>query len=347
MFRPASWVCVLDFQPCVDQAELESIGSLISTAEQAELDAATLSCDEWQTKCTSGDLSELITCESQGSVLTLTLQPDVLLPSGRFFRITVPGHNIRYQSADDADMSWTFRTRDSDVDKTVLDERVGVTGVSLVNVVDVLSISPYDKKVGSESNVVTVTIRLDKKIDPYARLLITYPEAYSLIDGAANQGLSVSVAADWPTKTINIVQYNNVIELTSFEEAMPADRDMTLDIILSNPAISPMAVDNIWTFEALSRANSDTFYTLSSHMYVHGFKIFGEFSSATITPTLISPTASNRVNLYFMLKSPLIYTSASYLWVWLPMGWTPNTYVAAGSTTTNWWSELAPAWAVQ
>jgi len=341
LLRPADWVCVLDFQPCVDQASLESIGSLISTDEQALLDAATLSCEAWQTKCNSGDLSELITCESQSNVLTLTLQPDVMLPSGRFFRIAVPGHNTRYEPTEDDDVTWTFRTRDSDVDQTVMDERVGVTGLTLVRVVDVLSISPYDTKVSSSTNVVTVTIRLDQTIEPYARLLITYPEAYALIDGAADQGLTVSVATDWPTKTINIVQYSNVVELTSYEEAMPANTDMTFDVILSNPAISPFAVDNIWMFEALSRANSDTFYTVSSHLHVHGFKVFGEFSVSTIEPTIMSPTATNQVNLYFMLKSPLVYTASSYLWVWLPVSWAPNTYVAPGSTDTNWWQELA------
>jgi len=351
LLRTADWVCVLEFQPCVDQAEYASIGSIISLDEgldaddaaelnQNLLDLAT-SCLDLQTKCDSGDLSELITCESQSNVLTLTLLPDVMLPTGRFFQIAVPGHNTRYQPTGDADMSWTFRTRDSDVDKTVMDERFGVTGVTLVSVVDVLSISPFDTKVDSTSNLVTVAIRLDQTIAPYARLTITHPEAYTLIDGAAEQGLSVSVAPDWPTKTINIVQYGNVLELTSFEEAMPADTDMTFYITLSNPAISPMAVDNVWTFQADSRANSNAFYTVSSHMYVHGFKVFGEFSVATIEATVNSPTATNFVSLHFMLKSPLEYTSSSLLWVWLPISWSPDTYVAAGSTDTNWWAELS------
>jgi hypothetical protein len=74
---------------------------------------------------------------------------------------------------------------------------------------------------------------------------------------------------------------------------------------------------------------------------VHGFKVFGEFSVSTIEATVNSPTATNRVNLYFMLKSPLVYTSSSLLLVWLPIGWQPDTYVAAGSTDTNWWQELA------
>jgi len=137
------------------------------------------------------------------------------------------------------------------------------------------------------------------------------------------------------------VQNGNLIELTSYEEALPKDTDLTFTVVLSNPSISPMAVDNIWRFEALSRANSDNFYMVSTHQYVSGFKVFGEFSVASILPDVLSPTAENRVSLTFMLKSPLVYTSSSLLWVWLPPGWEPYDYVPPGSTTENWWTELA------
>ncbi|OLP96858.1 Pentatricopeptide repeat-containing protein, chloroplastic [Symbiodinium microadriaticum] len=114
--------------------------------------------------------------------------------------------------------------------------------------------------------------------------------------------------------------------LEAIEEGYPADIPLVVILGLSNPEISPTRVNNIWTFEAFSLSTGEE-QLLNVNLNVTGFKIFGEFSGAYVTGTVLSPLATNVVGIWLNLKSPLRASldtgQTSQMRLWLPPTFQP------------------------
>eukprot|EP00439_Symbiodinium_sp_Y106_P064768 s59_g10.t1 len=164
ILRTMAWACALEFSPCVimdELDELRTLGMVLSPSQEDAWRTNRTLCLDMRSKCDPGGrLSDLISCESQGSTLDLYVAPQVFLPSRRIFRFLIQGYNARNPPTSAAANSWHFMTRNSDSEKTILDEKPQVPGVSLIGIVSVDSIVPSNTKVSSIENYVTVTLRL-------------------------------------------------------------------------------------------------------------------------------------------------------------------------------------------
>lgn len=117
-----------------------------------------------------------------------------------------------------------------------------------------------------------------------------------------------------------------MIDIIALEERIPAGVDMDINIIMSNPDISPSRATNIWTFEASSSRTGPN-VILNVNYNVSGFKIFGEFSRADISPTVLSPKSDSIIGVWFVLKSALArypFGVRKALRIWLPKNFLPN-----------------------
>eukprot|EP00434_Breviolum_minutum_P006551 symbB.v1.2.005781.t4/scaffold289.1/size287290/26 len=164
ILRPDNWACSLEFEPCVIMNELDeliTLGMVLSPSqENARVGNRTI-CLDLRAKCdTGGQLSDLVSCSSQGSTLDLFISPMVYLPARRLFQFLIQGYNARNPPVNESVNSWHFMTRNADSENTVLDEKPVVPGVSLIGIVLVDSLVPSNTKVSSIENYVTVTLRL-------------------------------------------------------------------------------------------------------------------------------------------------------------------------------------------
>jgi len=244
------------------------------------------------------------------------------LPSRRILRFLIQGYNSRMPPASDEVNSWHFMTRNSDSEKTTLDEKPNVPGVLLIGIIAVDSIIPSNTKVDSIENYVTITLRLTTQCDPRAILRITHPRDYQRGANAAFSGPVISTGYTFPQQ-IEKRQSLNVIELESIEESLPANTPLVLILGLGNPPITPRRADNVWTFEAFSLSSGNQ-ELLNVNLNVTGFKIFGEFSGAYVTGTVLSPDALNVVGARFSLKSGLSASWSSRMKIWMPPGFIPE-----------------------
>jgi len=329
ILRPDNWACSLEFEPCVIMNELDeliTLGMVLSPSqENARVGNRTI-CLDLRAKCdTGGQLSDLVSCSSQGSTLDLFISPMVYLPARRLFQFLIQGYNARNPPVNESVNSWHFMTRNADSENTVLDEKPVVPGVSLIGIVLVDSLVPSNTKVSSIENYVTVTLRLTTQCDPRAILRITFPQEYMRGENAAFSGPAIQTGYTFPQQ-VERRQSLNVVELEAIEEAYPANVPLVVILGLSNPEISPTRANNVWTFEAFSLSSGSS-VLLNVNLNVTGFKIFGEFSGAYVTGTVLSPLAQNVVGIWFNLKSPLKASletgQTSQMKLWLPPTFLP------------------------
>ncbi|CAJ1360951.1 unnamed protein product [Effrenium voratum] len=195
-FREA---CSLEFEPCVIMNELDeliTLGMVLSIAQETARVGNRTICLDLRAKCDEGGrLSDLISCQSQGSTLDLYIAPMVYVPSRRVFRFLIQGYNARNPPMNSTVNAWHFMTRNSDSENTVLDEKPQVPGVSLIGIVSVDSLVPSNTKVSSIENYVTVTLRLTTQCDPRAILRITFPTEYMRGENAAFSGPAIQQAS--------------------------------------------------------------------------------------------------------------------------------------------------------
>eukprot|EP00933_Yihiella_yeosuensis_P044196 TRINITY_DN39290_c0_g1_i1.p1 TRINITY_DN39290_c0_g1~~TRINITY_DN39290_c0_g1_i1.p1 ORF type:complete len:1135 (-),score=188.56 TRINITY_DN39290_c0_g1_i1:127-3045(-) len=325
ILRPPDWQCPFDFASCLKKdylEELKEIGVTLTMAQEAERVRVTKECAKWVARCEpGGQLSEIISCTSVGSDIVLELADSVTLPTMRTLKFLIQGYNSRIPPPDPSFNTWYFATRNSDSEKTRLDEKPRVPGVDLIGIIQLLSIVPSNAKVGSIENYVTITIRLDTPCDPRAILRITHPHDFTRGANAAFSGPAVSTGITFP-RQIEKRQSLNVIELEAIEEVLPAKTNLVVTIGLSNPPITPRRAANIWTLEAFSLA-SGAKVRLNCNLNMTGFKIFGEMGQAFVTGTVLSPNAQNIIGVWFSLKSQLTYNMQnpnSQMKIWFPPG---------------------------
>eukprot|EP00913_Durusdinium_trenchii_P001781 g1650.t2 len=274
ILRTENWACALEFEPCVIMDELDeliTLGMVLSPSQETARVGNRTICLDLRSKCdVGGQLSDLLSCRSQGSTLDLFIAPTVYLPARRLFQFLIQGYNARNAPANASVNTWHFMTRNSDRrslkgENTILDEKPQVQGVSLIGIV--------------------------------------------LVDSIVERRQSL-----------------NVVELEAIEEGYPANVPLVIILGLSNPEISPTRQRNVWTFEALS-LSSGSEVLLNVNLNVTGFKIFGEFSGAYVTGTVLSPLAQNVVGIWFNLKSPLKASletgQTSQMRLWLPPTFQP------------------------
>jgi len=329
ILRPDNWACSLEFEPCVIMNELDeliTLGMVLSIAQETARVGNRTICLDLRAKCDEGGrLSDLISCQSQGSTLDLYIAPMVYVPSRRVFRFLIQGYNARNPPMNSTVNAWHFMTRNSDSENTVLDEKPQVPGVSLIGIVSVDSLVPSNTKVSSIENYVTVTLRLTTQCDPRAILRITFPTEYMRGENAAFSGPAIQTGYTFPQQ-VERRQSLNVVELEAIEEGYPANIPLVVILGLSNPEISPTRARNVWTFEAMSLSSGQE-ELLNVNLNVTGFKIFGEFSGAYVTGTVLSPLAQNVVGIWFNLKSPLKASletgQTSQMRLWLPPTFQP------------------------
>lgn len=322
--RVPSWSCPFNFQPCIERnhyAELVSIGFPLTTAQITEYRAKNTTCHNMINTCETGALSSLITCESRANSLTLRLQKDVMVPARRMIQILVQGYNARNPPESAAANTWHYMTRDNDSERTVMDDKPGVPGLTLMGIVRVPSILPSDTKVMSIDNRVKLTIILSTACEPRAVLRIRYPRAFERNENAAFQGSPVETGPTFPRQVDKRISVG-LIELEAKEETIPANVPMEITVALSNPDILPSKRENIWTFEAFSRATGQD-VLLNCNYNVTGFKIFAEYSAAHISGSFTAPGNPNIIGVWFVLKSELIITPLSDFRIYLPPGYRP------------------------
>jgi len=351
VLRTSSWACPFEILSCLEQErleELKSIGVSLTTAQSVSLTLNTADCEDETADCETAALSNLVTCTSEANELVINLADTVQIPKQRTMQLLIQGYNTRYSMAPrssnsagvlslctDCDANtWLMQTRDSDTEMTVLDSKAGIAGLSLVGVVSVLSIIPSDTKVDSIENYVVITLRLDVDVDPEGTLKITHPSEFIKSENAAYTGSAVSTGSNFP-RLKEIRQSLNVIEIIAIEETILADEDITVTILMSNPGITPSRTINIWTFEAYSSSTGSEVIE-NVNYNVSGFKIFGEFSRGAILPTVLSPSSTSVICVWFNLKSVLpIVDQADLdpdepqglpkaLRIWLPKGFLPD-----------------------
>jgi len=326
ILRPDNWACAFEFNACIVMDELNELLSInvpLSPAQESQLVSSTNRCMAMRAKCDpGGTLSDLVSCTSKGSTLDLELAKDVTLPSRRILRFLVQGYNARMPPDSDEANSWHFMTRNSDSEKTTLDEKPNVPGVSLIGIISVTEWIVGNKKVDSIENYVTIKLRLATQCDPRAILRVTHPIDYQRGANAAFSAPVIRTGYTFPQQ-VEKRQSLNVIELESIEEALPANTELDLTLGLGNPPITPRRADNVWTFEAFS-LSSGSQVLLNVNLNVTGFKIFGEFSGAYVTGTVLSPDALNVVGARFSLKSVLSASSSSRMKIWMPPGFIPE-----------------------
>ncbi|CAK9070289.1 unnamed protein product [Durusdinium trenchii] len=329
ILRTENWACALEFEPCVIMDELDeliTLGMVLSPSQETARVGNRTICLDLRSKCdVGGQLSDLLSCRSQGSTLDLFIAPTVYLPARRLFQFLIQGYNARNAPANASVNTWHFMTRNSDSENTILDEKPQVQGVSLIGIVLVDSIVPSNTKVSSIENYVTVTLRLTTPCDPRAILRISFPSEYMRGENAAFSGPAIQTGYTFPQQ-VERRQSLNVVELEAIEEGYPANVPLVIILGLSNPEISPTRQRNVWTFEALS-LSSGSEVLLNVNLNVTGFKIFGEFSGAYVTGTVLSPLAQNVVGIWFNLKSPLKASletgQTSQMRLWLPPTFQP------------------------
>lgn len=315
VFRPTDWSCPLDFQPCIVQFRPDCQENPSCTATNGA------NCNKWREKCDTGDLKELFTCTSYGPVIEIYFANEVVLPALQLFKFNVLGYNTRFETAAHLN-TWSFMTRNSDSEKTTLDEKPGVPGSKLIGVIFVKSIVPSDTKIGVVENKVKVTLVLDVEVPPRALFRITHPTAFMRSANAAFEGSLIDTGPTFP-RSMSKRQTLNIIELEAVEEAFEAGVELEVTVSLSNPLISPSMVDNVWTFETSSE-ESGGWTILNCNYAATGFKIYGEFASTQVTGAVLSPTAKNIVAVWFVLKSILPFSSTSRMRIWMPRGFVPK-----------------------
>jgi hypothetical protein len=286
------------------------------------------------------------------SKLEITLLPEVAIPQRTLFRFNVQGYNTRYATEDrnapNGGGDWSFVTRNSDSEKTTLDKKAGVPGIDLMGVIYMTSLIPTDTKIGVVENRVRVTITLTNVVPPKARLVIIHPEAFMRNANAAFDGALIELGSNFP-RLVEKTTLQNVITLEALDEAFQPDVPLLIDIGLSNPQISPSALINIWSFETSSDATG-SWVQQNCNRNVSGFKIFGQFGTAAVTATVLSPTANTIVAVRFVLKSALPYTPVintdpavgSRVRIWMPPGWKPLPECGTGDPTYPFSREYNP-----
>jgi len=170
-------------------------------------------------------------------------------------------------------------------------------------------------------NRVKISIRLANAVPAKARLRIIHPKAFMRNANAAFEGALILLGVNFPRSVEKSTQ-QNIITLEALDEQFQANVPLDIDIGLSNPAISPATAINIWSFETASFATGD-WVQQNCNRNVSGFKIFGQFGSAQVTGTVLSPTAKSIIAVWFVLKSLLPYSKTSRMRVWMPTGWKP------------------------
>jgi hypothetical protein len=318
-WKDGSEACPFDFKPCIDVKRPPCLGDTACETLKTNV------CKRLEDRCKTGSLSRLMSAVSYGSQLEITLLPDVALPARQLLKFDVQGYNTRLASEDKNAVNnggdWAFVTRDSDSEKTVLDKKGGVPGIDLMGVIFMNSLVPSDTKIGVVENRVTITIRLTNAVPAKARLTIVHPEAFMRNANAAFEGALITLGTNFP-RSVEKTTTQNMIVLEALDEAFAAGKDLMIDVGLSNPTISPPSAINIWSFETSSMATGN-WISQNCNRNVSGFKIFGQFGNAQVTGTVLSPTASSILGVWFVLKSVLPYSSTARMKIWMPPGWKP------------------------
>eukprot|EP00929_Paragymnodinium_shiwhaense_P034282 TRINITY_DN18674_c0_g1_i1.p1 TRINITY_DN18674_c0_g1~~TRINITY_DN18674_c0_g1_i1.p1 ORF type:complete len:2410 (-),score=547.03 TRINITY_DN18674_c0_g1_i1:144-7373(-) len=335
--------CPFDFRSCrvyADLKELQDLGVNLPAYEVSTMLFNKGECDKLRLKCAAPPststtttmlsqagthrLSDVVKCRSRGTRLELQIENTVVLPADTLFEFSVMGYNARTEHVMSAeDDTWYFVTQAADGEKTILDEKDHIPGLTLMGVVFVPSITPADTRVNTIVNYVTIRIILTTPCPPRAKLKITYPMNFRRNQNAAFTGSAVSTGNNFPRQVQKITKLNYV-ELIAIEEAIPAGIPLDITIGLSNPSITPHREDNIWEIEASTLMNGYE-EILNCNYMVDGFKIFGEFAKTAVTGTVFSPTANSLISPWFILKSPLDRGSGNEFKVWLPPGYIPVT----------------------
>eukprot|EP00927_Polykrikos_kofoidii_P086339 TRINITY_DN9640_c0_g1_i1.p1 TRINITY_DN9640_c0_g1~~TRINITY_DN9640_c0_g1_i1.p1 ORF type:complete len:2276 (+),score=290.72 TRINITY_DN9640_c0_g1_i1:1085-7912(+) len=339
VLRPPDWYCPFDFEQCrvyADLKDLKDIGVQLRASDLARMNSNNVQCQKLKLKCTpptttsttlasqagAWRLSDILKCRSRGTMVELLLQDYVILPPLTTMKFWVRGYNARRDRIDPSRDTWTFKTLDSDTEKTVLDRKTGVPGLTLLGIVAVPSIVPADTKVGSIENYVTITVVLTFTVPAPGILRITFPFEYRRNPNAAFQGSAIETGDEFP-RQVEKRQTVNVVEIEALEEEIPANTPLKITLGLSNPPISPVRENNIWMLEALSKSTGVP-VLLNCNYFVEGFKIFGEFAKAAIAGSVLSPTVENIVAPWFILKSDLATSESSQMKIWMPRGFIPK-----------------------
>jgi hypothetical protein len=322
VLRPKGWTCPFDFDPCVALTRPD-LTPLQRTAKTSQ-------CNKWTAKCNAGPLSALMTASSHGSNLEIYFKPEVALPQRTLFKFNVQGYNTRLSSEDktapNGGGDWSFITRNSDSEKTVLDRKSGVPGIDLMGQIFLDSMVPSDQKIGVVDTRVAVKVRLTNLVPPKAKMVIRFPAAFMRNQNAAFTSPLIVLGSNFPRQVERTVT-QNVITLQALDEPFQPNVELEIDIGLTNPQISPSAVMNVWSFETSSDATG-TWTQQNCNRDVAGFKIFGLFGKAQVTASVRSPLAKTIIAVWFDLKSVLAYTSTIVankprMKIWMPKGWKP------------------------
>jgi hypothetical protein len=302
--------CPFDFQPCRDASVLQELegssetttSKVLTAQERADLTSSERACERFRQDCQTTEVNNyaypdnIVQCTSRGTSLELKLQPQVILAPLQTFQFSIQGYNARENVVPPEDNYWQMMTIYSDSQRTILDKKGGVPGFDLIGIIKVPTILPSDTNVGSIENRVTIRIILGVPCEPMAELKITHPMPYMRNPNAAFAGKSVTTGPTFP-KQVEIIQQLNVITMTARQDKYDANTPYEITIGMSNGAISPNRVTNVWKVEAYSY-NAPGYSVgekvrLNINHDVEGFKIFGDFSVAQVTANVLSPTAEN------------------------------------------------------
>merc|ERR1711871_1411212 len=133
--------------------ELQALGVALSATDITNIQYESQRCQDLLDTCVTGGYEQLFTCYSYGTVLTVKLAKNVAIPALTTIDFQVQGYNSRY-AASDWRSEWKFITRDSDSERTKLDEKPNITGIDLKGIIHVPAIRPTDTKVEVVDNQV-------------------------------------------------------------------------------------------------------------------------------------------------------------------------------------------------
>jgi hypothetical protein len=313
---PAGSICAFGFSACVElaQARLDKVQDPTLVLDTKEMEEE---CDRLRAECDANNLENILTCQSTGHVLEITLTKRVFVPPGTLVRLSVPGYNTLLQGERTMinDGLWHFVTRNADSVKTPLDEKSikEENAFQLSGVIFVTRIEPAVTKVSEADNEVSVIIRLTTELLAPGKLRVEYPHQFSHDAGGERR-----VTTGDGFRRVTTDHTGNVVEITSQDDPLPRDRSLYFSIFMSNPGISPPPEENIWFFETISMQDKKR---VDCNFDVPGFKIYGTFRNAAVAASILAPDVANIVGIWFVLDSDLKYSADSYLRIWLPPGY--------------------------
>jgi hypothetical protein len=315
---PVGSICPFGFTACTE-LNAAKLQMAVDTTLQIDTAAMEAECEELTDACNAGDLTQLLSCQSTGNVLEITLTKRVFVPPGTLVNLAVPGYNTQTSGERTMinDGMWHFVTRNADSVKTPLDEKSidEDSAFQLSGIVFVTRIEPEETQVSTADNKVVVKLRLSTEIPTTAKLRIEYPTQFAIDTGGDRR-----VIPEGGFRRVETDHTGNVVEISSKDESdsFERDKELTVAIFMSNPPISPAPEDNIWKFETRNMGDNSR---VDCNFDVPGFKIYGRFRNAQVVASILAPAVKNIIGVWFVLDSDLRYSANSYMRIWLPPGY--------------------------